>query len=122
MAEYSRRDLLHCIAARASLSGLPPVARAAGRKYNVVFFLTDDQRQDTIHALGNPVIQTPNLDSLVNSGVTFRNAYCMGGHSPAICMPSRMMIQRGVSWFSALRQKQPLPNLAATMNEAGYVT
>lgn len=115
MTQFTRRNLLSGVA------GLS-VGRAAARKYNVVFFLTDDQRQDTIHALGNPVIQTPNLDALVNSGVTFPNAYCMGGHSPAVCLPSRMMIQRGISWFSALRQKLPLPNLAATMNGAGYVT
>jgi arylsulfatase A-like enzyme len=101
-----------------------PLALAAQttRRPNVVFILTDDQRQDTIGALGNKGAQTPNLDRLVRSGTTFRNAYCMGGHIGAVCTPSRMMIQRGRSWFSVLRQKEPLPNLASTMNDAGYVT
>ena len=45
-----------------------------GKRPNVLFLLTDDQRQDTIRALGNPHIQTPNLDKLVESGVVFRNA------------------------------------------------
>ena len=32
-------------------------------KKNVLFLLADDQRFDTIHALGNPDIQTPNLET-----------------------------------------------------------
>jgi arylsulfatase A-like enzyme len=99
------------------------LAAQTQRRPNVVFILTDDQRQDTIGALGGKqAAQTPNLDRLVHSGVTFRNAYCMGGHIGAVCTPSRMMIQRGLSWFSVLRQKEPLPNLASTMSDAGYVT
>jgi arylsulfatase A-like enzyme len=92
------------------------------RRPNVVFILTDDQRADTVRAWGNPAIQTPNLDALVRSGVTFTNAYCMGGHVGAVCLPSRMMIQRGVSWFRAIREQKPLPNLASTFNDGGYVT
>ena len=37
------------------------------------------QRADTIAALGNPIIKTPNLDRLVHSGVSFRRAYMQGG-------------------------------------------
>jgi arylsulfatase len=33
---------------------------------NVVFIFTDDQRFDTISALGNDEIDTPNLDRLVH--------------------------------------------------------
>lgn len=29
---------------------------------NIVWFCTDQQRYDTIHALGNPYIHTPNID------------------------------------------------------------
>ncbi len=105
---------------RRSVLGLLAV-RAAARP-NVLFILTDDQRQDTIAALGNPHIQTPNLDGLVRSGVTFRNAYCMGGFSAAVCLPSRMMIQRGRAWFSVRNQAPDYPHIAKTMNEAGYVT
>ena len=32
------------------------------RRPNILFILADDQRWDTIGALGNPQIQTPNLD------------------------------------------------------------
>lgn len=92
------------------------------RPPNILFLLTDDQRRDTIGALGNPHIQTPNLDRLVRSGVTFSNAYCMGGFSAAVCLPSRMMMQRGQSWFAVQRQKEPKPCIAQTMTEAGYET
>jgi hypothetical protein len=56
----------------------------------VLFIFTDDQREDTIGALGNPHIQTPHLDELAHNGVVFTNAYCMGGFSPAVCAPSRI--------------------------------
>ena len=68
-------------------------------KPNVLFLFTDDQRADTIHALGNDQIITPNLDRLARSGFTFRNAYCMGSNSGAVCMPSRTMMHSGRSLF-----------------------
>ncbi|MDE0220421.1 MAG: sulfatase-like hydrolase/transferase [Spirochaetaceae bacterium] len=41
---------------------------------NVLFVMTDQQRFDTIAALGNRHIYTPNLDRLVRRGVSFTNA------------------------------------------------
>lgn len=41
-------------------------ATSALAKPNVLFLLTDDQRADTIGALGNDVIKTPNLDALAS--------------------------------------------------------
>ncbi len=35
---------------------------SASDKPNLLILFTDMQRADTIHALGNPVIRTPNLD------------------------------------------------------------
>lgn len=92
------------------------------RRPNILFILTDDQRRDTIHALGNPIIKTPAYDSLVEGGVTFTNAYCMGGNSAAVCAPSRQSLLRGVSWFSIDKVKRSDPCLPKTMNEAGYIT
>jgi len=114
MPSHTRRQFTALVSA--SLLAAQP------RKPNIVFILTDDQRFDTIRALGNPAIRTPNLDALVRAGVTFRNAYCMGGHVGAVCLPSRTMIQRGVSWFTAVREQKPQPNLASTFNDSGYVT
>ena len=47
---------------------------AEKQKPNVLFLFTDDQRADTIHALGNPLIKPPHLDQLVQSGFGFNNA------------------------------------------------
>lgn len=58
---------------------------------NILWFSTDQQRWDTIHYLGNPYIDTPNLDKLCKNGVAFENAYCQ---SP-ICTPSRSSFMTG---------------------------
>lgn len=58
---------------------------------NILWFCTDQQRFDTIHALGNPHINTPNLDLLVAEGVAFTHAFCQ---SP-ICTPSRASFLTG---------------------------
>ena len=62
---------------------------------NVVILFTDDQRHDTIHALGNEQIHTPNMDKLVKSGVTFTQAHIPSGTVGAVCMPSRAMLLTG---------------------------
>ena len=59
---------------------------------NILWLCTDQQRYDTINALGNPYIQTPNIDSLVNTGVAFTHAHCQ---SP-ICTPSRASFLTGM--------------------------
>jgi arylsulfatase A-like enzyme len=70
------------------------VPAAAGRP-NVVLIVSDDQRADTIHALGNPLIRTPNLDRLAASGTSFTRVV-----SPnPLCVPSRAEILSGCSGF-----------------------
>lgn len=68
-------------------------------KPNVLFILADDMRPDCIGALGNPYIQTPNLDRLVERGMAFTQAYCMGAMVGAVCTPSRTMLLTGRSLF-----------------------
>jgi arylsulfatase A-like enzyme len=92
---------------------------------NVLFLFTDDQRADTIHALGNDVIQTPNLDSLVAEGMTFRNTYCLGANRGAVCFPSRNMLLSGRVYFKIENNglaSGEKPNFADSMKEGGYVT
>ena len=49
------------------------------KKKNILFLFADDMRYDTIAALGNPEIKTPNLDKLVRNGTSFINAHIPGG-------------------------------------------
>ena len=72
-------------------------AERPDKKPNILFILTDDQRWDTIHALGNSEVQTPVLDGLVERGFHFNNAYCQGSMIGAVCLPSRTMILTGRS-------------------------
>ena len=59
---------------------------------NILWYCTDQQRFDTIKALGNPYVDTPNIDKLVESGVAFTHTYCQ---SP-ICTPSRSSFLTGL--------------------------
>src|ERR1051326_1379187 len=90
MPTLDRRSVLRMVAPGAALS-LAPAIRGAAAQPNVLFIMTDQQRFDTIAALGNSDIYTPNLDRLVKRGVTFTNAY-----SPCpVCVPARYAIRTG---------------------------
>ena len=58
---------------------------------NILWICTDQQRFDTLSALGNPFAQTPHLDKFVTEGTTFNNAFCQ---SP-VCAPSRASFLTG---------------------------
>ena len=82
------RLTIFCVLAALALPAPLPADAPAKKRPNVLFLFTDDQRADTIHALGDPLIQTPNLDRLAESGFVFRNAYCMGSTVPAVSSAS----------------------------------
>ncbi|WP_395739639.1 sulfatase-like hydrolase/transferase [Prosthecobacter sp.] len=91
---------------------------------NILLIVADDQRPDTVHALGNAVIETPNLDRLVACGTSFSRAYA--GYP--ICHVSRAQILTGNAAFKAL-PKYPegaidpkLATLGGTLQKAGYHT
>lgn len=87
------------------------------KKPNVVIFLTDDQRYNTIHALGNKQIITPNMDRLVQMGTAFTQAHIPGGTIGAVCMPSRAMINSGRTLFHIEREGQNIPKEHKTIGE-----
>ncbi len=58
---------------------------------NVLWICTDQQRYDTIHALGNGRIHTPSVDRLVQNGVALTGAFAQ---SP-VCTPSRASFLTG---------------------------
>ncbi len=79
------------------------------KKKNVLFIVTDDQRYDTIHALGNKDIITPHLDRLVREGTSFLNAYIPCGLVGAVCMPSRAMIHTGRNLYGLHGNGETVP-------------
>ena len=59
---------------------------------NILWICTDQQRLDTIGAMGVPHARTPHLDRLCASGTAFRNAYCQS----TVCTPSRSSFLTGM--------------------------
>lgn len=60
---------------------------------HIVLIMTDQQRFDTIRALGAGHMHTPNLDRLVREGVSFDNCFV---NAPS-CVPSRASLFSGYS-------------------------
>ncbi len=58
---------------------------------NILFIFTDQQRFDTISALGAPIIKTPALDQLVRDGISFLRCYTP---SP-VCVSARYALLTG---------------------------
>jgi len=114
---FNRFLLFTVLAFSAGLLRAAPAARP-----NVLFFFCDDQRADTIAALGNAAIQTPNLDRLVGRGVAFRRAYMMGGMQGATCVPSRAMLLSGRSLFRIDEKLLRDETWPAAFGRAGYTT
>lgn len=93
---------------------------------NILLITTDEQRFDTISALGNPNIYTPHLNWLVDRGIAFTNAYA----DCPICMPSRATIMTGLSGSSlglirnntSIVPLQNRPTLPGILTAGGYQT
>ena len=96
----------------------------AGEHPNILLIVSDDQRPDTIAALGNDAIQTPTLDRLVEEGCVMTRATCAN----PICTPSRAEILTGCSGFRngvldfGGKIDSSLPTMAEWFANAGYQT
>ena len=93
-------------------------------KPNILHIFTDMQRADTIAALGNPVIKTPNLDKLCGDGVAFTNAF-----SPSpVCISARCsMIHGQYPHNTGCYENTPMPtdgrqSIMDVLASAGYRT
>ncbi|MGB7305987.1 MAG: sulfatase-like hydrolase/transferase [Burkholderiaceae bacterium] len=86
---------------------------------NIVLIMTDQQRADTVGALGWPWAQTPNLDKLAKSGTSFTNCFVT---SP-VCVASRASLFNGVYPHSTniYSNFEPWePNWVSWLADAGY--
>lgn len=62
---------------------------------NMLFFLTDQHRTDTLGCYGNTGVRTPNLDALAAEGTVFDRCYTPS----AICTPARASLLTGEAPF-----------------------
>ena len=122
--------LMICALALA-FSGLQAQAQKACSKPNIVLIFADDQSFETVHTLSNEAIETPNIDRLAQDGLTFTRAYNMGGWSPAVCIPSRTMLNTGRFLWHTQPQGEQTEDLrlfkegklwSQIMADAGYDT
>lgn len=111
----NRRNFLASTAA--GLSSAAPSAQP-----NFLFLIADDLTYNGIHAMGNPEVHTPNLDRLMQRGCTFTHCFHQGSWSGAVCVPSRTMLNSGLSAFRAQPQFDHVPLWGETLGAAGYET
>ena len=111
-------------AALVALCATASVGAGEHDRPNVLLIVTDDQRPDTIHALGNDVIRTPVFDRLVREGTTFTRAVT----AIPICVASRAELLTGRDGLSNGRQNYGMspaadvPGIAHVLHDAGYAT
>jgi arylsulfatase A-like enzyme len=99
---------------------------ATPERPNILFFLVDDQRNDTLGCAGHPIVRTPTVDQLAAEGVMFDNMFV----STSICWVSRTNILTGMSartYSEATRggklHEPALSTIYPTLiREAGYRT
>lgn len=119
---HARTLLSGWLIAMAAAVGSSALTAAEPARPNVLFLFADDQRADTIGAWGNPHIQTPNLDKLAARGCSFRNNYCFGSNSGAVCVPSRAMLMTGRTWLNVKPTLDGAVLLPEVLRQAGYTT
>lgn len=86
---------------------------------HIILIITDQQRYDTIAALGFPHMDTPNLDRLVREGVSFGNCFIT---APS-CAPSRASLFTGYYPHTTGILKNAdrwTRSWVENLNEAGY--
>lgn len=92
------------------------------KKPNIVYFVADQLRCDALAHMGNPASITPNLDALLEEGVSFRNNYCQN----PVCVPSRCSFLTGLYPHTTghrtihYLQNMGEPNFLRTMKNNGY--
>ncbi len=103
-----------------------PQGHAAGKRPNIIFLLTDDQRWDALGCMGNDIIHTPHIDNMAAEGVIFDNAFV----TTSICAPSRAtflsgqyVCRHGINNFhDTFSPEQWAKTYPALLREAGYAT
>jgi arylsulfatase A-like enzyme len=116
----NRRHFLNSIAGETvalQLSQAAPECRP-----NFLFMIADDLTFRCIHGLNNPEVETPNLDRLMARGCTFTHCFHQGSWIPAVCVPSRTMLNTGLTAFHAQKQAEQTPLWGETLGKAGYDT
>lgn len=92
---------------------------------NVLFIITDQQRADHLSCMGNPVLKTPNIESIAaNNAIKFTNYFC----ATPICMPNRANFFTGTypsvhgTRSNGINLNPEIPTLSEILRNHGYHT
>ena len=91
---------------------------------NILVIMVDELAPQALSCYGHPVVKSPNIDRLANSGVVFDNAYC---NSP-LCTPSRASFMSGQlcpninAYDNGAEFPAAVPTIAHFMRSVGYDT
>lgn len=128
----NRRDFVLSAGASGLASSFPVRAanQASSQKPNILVIMTDEHSAGVDSAtMGSKYLKTPNLDSIIASGVSYDRAYCAN----PICVPSRAAMLSGLyptqsgvidnSTLLADASKPPAsPPLGKVFRDQGYET
>ena len=97
MGKLTRREFIRNAGGFVSAAALSPALLNAaeiadGKRFNILFMMTDQHHHSVLGCAGNPVVKTPNLDRLAAGGARFTNAVC----ATPFCSPTRASLMTGL--------------------------
>lgn len=111
---------------RREIMAAPLLVQAPARRPNIVLVMTDDQGYGDVGLHGNPVLETPNVDSIARQGVRFTQF-----HVSPVCAPTRASLMTGRwnyrtgvtdTYLGRAMMRPSEVTLAETLRAAGYRT
>lgn len=95
-----------------------------GKRRNILFITSDQQRYDSLGVTGHPLTKTPAIDALAREGILFRRCHVQN----VVCMPSRATMLTGQHPLThgvianGIALPEDAPNVAAHLGAHGYRT
>ena len=132
MATLTRRSTLGLLGSAAALSFARRGLGQDAPPPNMIFIMTDDQRQDAMSAYGNPILKTPNMDRIGAEGIRFSEAFVTN----SLCAPSRASFLTGLyshahgiwtngdgpQFYNGPGLRPDQPTFVDRLHDAGYHT
>ncbi|MBT6085467.1 MAG: choline-sulfatase [Rhodospirillaceae bacterium] len=100
------------------------MAASGTSRPNILVIQVDQMTPGVLPTYGHPLVKTPNIDKLAESGVVFESAYT----NFPLCVPSRASMMSGQfahnvqSWDNATEMPASIPTLAHYLRSADYHT
>lgn len=108
----------------ASLATPAPAANTADRRPSILWIIPDQMRGQALGCMGNPDVQTPNLDRMASEGLLLRQMFA----NTPVCCPARAILLTGKYAHkhglvaNDLRLRESETTLAEILADQGYRT